>query len=426
MEQQPGQRLGELLVDRGYLSPIDLELVLRIQNGAQRQADGKKRDDTRVSNLIEIALKKGHLKQEQLKHATVLQARSLQDGFVVPLDEILLNKGYLRREHYLEIIKQQGEQGLGVNIPGYDRYELIGYGGMGAVYKARQISMDRPVAIKVLSERFRDKPRYRERFLREARNVAKLNHENIIAGYDFGESGSVSYFVMEFVEGRTCEELLQERRRLDDREAAEIVLQVGRALQHAFEKGMIHRDIKPENIMITAEDRKVKLCDLGLAWSADELDEGGKGFGTPNYMSPEQIRGQTLDIRTDIYSLGVTLYRMLFGKLPFHGASPMVTMSKHLNEPLQFPDETMSPLQRALSAVIARMLAKHPNERHQDPSMLVRELEGILDRLAAPATTAPIAAVPPPAAQPPVAEEDPRAPRKRRSASARLRRGRRR
>jgi len=418
MAEKPGKRLGEILVERGFMKAQDLEIVLRIQNGAKQNQASDERNVTRIKNLLEVATKKGFVKPEQLRHAVKLKDKAKLEGFDVSLEEILLKKKYLKREHYQEILSQQGEQGLGVNIPGYDGYELLGYGGMGAVYKARQISMDRPVAIKVLAERLRDKEKHRERFLREARTVAKLNHENIIAGYDFGEAGKVSFFVMEYVLGKTCEELLQEKHRLGDKEAAEIVLQVARALQHAHEKGMIHRDIKPENVMITDEDRKVKLCDLGLAWNTSDLDDGGKGFGTPNYMSPEQIRGQTVDIRTDIYSLGVTFYRLLFGKLPFYGNSAAVTMSQHLTQPLRFPDETMSPIQRSMSAIIARMMAKEPSDRFQDPAQLAREIESALEKATAPA----VGPAPTPAAAQAMADDDQGSGRRRRPMGRRRRR----
>jgi serine/threonine-protein kinase len=147
---------------------------------------------------------------------------------------------------------------------------------------------------------------------------------------------------------------------------------------------MIHRDIKPENILITEEDFKAKLCDLGLAWSGDDFDSAGRGFGTPNYMSPEQIRGKNLDIRTDIYSLGVTFFRVLFGRLPFQGNTPAQTMTLHLRKALQFPDDTMSPLTRQLATVISRMMAKSASDRYETPRELVSELEEIIEQAAGP------------------------------------------
>jgi len=386
--EQGGRKLGEVLLESGFIDKENLELLLRIQTGAHLKGEQEAKAREKDEELVKLALEKGWLHKEQLKHARQIQQKALRNGLETSLKDILVKKHYLKPDYVHHLQKMQaGESVMAVEIPGYDSYELLGCGGMGTVYKARQISMDRPVAIKVLAERCRDNPKYRERFLNEARSVARLNHENIIAGYDFGETDGVSYFVMEFVEGLSLQGHLQDTSRLPEREAADIALQVARALNHACEKKMIHRDIKPENILITNEDFKAKLCDLGLAWSGDDFDSAGRGFGTPNYMSPEQIRGKDLDIRTDIYSLGVTFYRMLFGKLPFRGNTAAETMTMHLKKTLEFPDDTMSPLTRQLSSVIGKMLAKQADKRYQTPKELVAELELLLEQEAAPAAS---------------------------------------
>ncbi len=294
---------------------------------------------------------------------------------------ILLDKGYLSQYLVKSIYKAQGRSQDFPRIEGYEIEGKIGHGGMGVVYRARQKSLDRVVAIKVLSSSLARDRRFIGRFLREARAVAKLNHENIIVGIDVGKSGGVYYFVMEYVEGETVHEILRREKRLPERRALEIARQIALALGHAAENGLVHRDVKPDNIMM-AKDGVAKLCDLGLAKSILEdprLTQSGATHGTPHYMSPEQARGSaSIDIRSDIYSLGATLYHMLVGEVPFDGSSAAVILLKHLTEHVPSPRAKRPEISENTCHLVEKMMAKRPEHRYQDPAELLADLDRVL------------------------------------------------
>jgi serine/threonine protein kinase len=206
---------------------------------------------------------------------------------------------------------------------------------MGVVYKAKQMSVDRVVAIKILLDTLAQNKEFIKRFEREAKIAARLSHNNIVNAIDAGEVDGHYFFVMEYVEGDTIKDYLDKNQTFDEKEALRIVLAVAEALTHAHSRGLIHRDIKPENIILT-RDGGVKLADLGLARITDDekwgLSEAGMAIGTPYYISPEQVRGQTnIDIRADIYSLGATLYHMVTGRVPYGGETPSDVMRKHVD-----------------------------------------------------------------------------------------------
>jgi predicted Ser/Thr protein kinase len=259
-------------------------------------------------------------------------------------------------------------------IPGYKISDILGHGSTGTVFKARQVRLDRWVAIKILRDDMAALPSVRKRFIAEARASAKLSHPNIVGGIDAGDLEGVCYFVMEYVDGRTVAKLVRERGPLDERMALTVALEVARALEHAQRFGIIHRDIKPDNIMLT-RDRQAKLLDLGLAKGGRAEGEAdisaGMAVGTPNYMSPEQIRGDTdLDTRADIYSLGVSLYFMVTGKTPFTGV-PEAVMYKHLNEPPPHPLKFRADVSPTSSGLILRMMAKRREDRPANPGALI-------------------------------------------------------
>ena len=266
-------------------------------------------------------------------------------------------------------------------IAGFRLLEHVGAGSNGIVYKAIQLSMNRPVALKILAERLATNKKFVERFLREARVVARLNHPNIIGGIDVGEEGGLYYFAMEFADGRTVREMLERGGALDERQSLLIVAQITKGLDQAYRVGLIHRDIKPDNIIIT-KNRVSKLLDLGLAREAGEnVGEAGKTFGTPNYISPEQARGDAvIDTRSDIYSLGATLYHMLSGQTPFQG-NPAIVMAKHISEKPPELTSLVPGLNADTVQLVETMMAKDPAERHQSPQELIDHVEGVLDRL---------------------------------------------
>jgi serine/threonine-protein kinase len=334
----------------------------------------------------QAAIRENFCTAAQVKECLDIQTRLRSIGVEPkPIAEILQEKGYLKSEQAERVLQQQAkappapQQGR-ISIPGYEIISKIGQGGMGVVYKARQISMDRPVAIKVLSARFAKDKSFSDRFMREARAVARLNHENVISGIDAGEVGGVRYFVMEYVDGIPLSRIFHREGRLSEERCLDVARQIARALAHAHRHGIVHRDVKPENIMITG-DGVAKLCDLGLARRESgevESTMDGTSVGTPNYISPEQARGENnIDIRTDIYSLGATLYHMSTGTPPFSGDNPMIIMTKHVTTELEPPRERRPELSEGFSNLVVKMMQKLREDRHLNPEVLLAAIENV-------------------------------------------------
>jgi serine/threonine-protein kinase len=336
----------------------------------------------------QIAIRENICTFEQVKECLDIQAKLRTLGIEPKkLGEILIEKGYVSPEQAVTVAKAQMatmSAGAGkLNIPGYDLISKIGQGAMGTVFKAKQLSMDRVVAIKVLSSKYSKDRVFVERFLREARAVAKLNHENIISGIDVGEANGHHYFVMEYVDGAPVTALMKRDGRLDEQRCLKIGIQVARALAHAHKHGIVHRDVKPENIMLAVTGGGAKLCDLGLAKQTKgdaDVTMDGTSVGTPNYISPEQARGEDkIDIRSDIYSLGASLYHMAVGGPPFSGANPMVVMTKHVTEFAEPPKRRCPALSEGFSNLIMKMMQKRREDRPQDPEALIQDLERLLN-----------------------------------------------
>ena len=262
-------------------------------------------------------------------------------------------------------------------IEGYKLLERRGHGGMGVVYRAIQLSLKREVAVKVLARRFASESRFLQRFAREAKLGAALNHPHIVSAIDVGSCNGFHYYAMEYVEGWSVAEMLREDGPFDEEEALAIVLQVAKALEAAGEQQIIHRDIKPENILVTTAG-VAKLTDLGLSkqLSSDcSLTREGKTLGTPFYVSPELARGVTnVDARSDIYSLGATLYHMLAGEVPFTGDNPVTVMARHIaDEPV--PLKRRAPqVSTAVARLVRRMLEKSPDLRYQTATELMEDV----------------------------------------------------
>jgi tetratricopeptide (TPR) repeat protein len=262
-----------------------------------------------------------------------------------------------------------------MKLGGCELLEEIGQGGMGLIYKAKQLSLDRIVAVKILAEHLAHNPSFVERFQREARAIAKVNHPNILAVYDVGQQDNRHFMIMELIDGGSLSELLEKRGLLEPWEAAEIILQAARGLECAAAANIIHRDVKPDNIMLTTK-RVVKVSDFGLAKELDsQMTETQAVMGTPAYMSPEQCDGRELDSRTDIYSLGGTFYRCVTGRLPFEAETAMSMMYRHKHVPLVPPNQIVPTLPAVLSEMISRMMAKDRAERIQSLSEVVQALE---------------------------------------------------
>ncbi len=267
-------------------------------------------------------------------------------------------------------------------VPGasFGEYEILaelGSGGMGRVLRARHVALQREVALKVLGDRFASDESYRQRFLKEARAAARLNHPNIVQIYDFGRVDSTFYIAMEFVRGESVGDRLRRSGSFPEADAVAIVRQAGVALRVAHEAGIVHRDVKPDNLILSV-DGVVKLVDLGLAKSiADDanLTQTGIVSGTPHYISPEQIAGlRDIDGRADIYSLGATLFHMVTGRTPFEGTSAMMIVARHLHDDPADPREFAPGASAGVCAVIRRMMAKNRDQRYPDMSAAVADL----------------------------------------------------
>lgn len=272
---------------------------------------------------------------------------------------------------------------MGQQIPGFLLMGKVGQGAMGIVYRAMQVSLNRIVAVKILHPKFAARQDLLANLTREAQVAARLSHNNIVQAIDVGSAGPLHYLVMEFVEGKTIKhELEVNKKRYEEKEAVEIVLQIAQALQHAHRRGLVHRDVKPANIVLTAEGI-AKLADLGMArQQGDESHirkERGLAIGTPFYMSPEQIRGKDdIDGRADIYALGATLYHMVTGQPPFSGNDVESVLRAHLKEELTPPDHLNQQLSSGLGEVVEYMLAKDRKQRYQKADDLIIDLECLL------------------------------------------------
>jgi serine/threonine-protein kinase len=295
---------------------------------------------------------------------------------------VMVRKGFVTESQIDRAMSKISEAREGTQIPGYKILERIGSGAMATVVRARQLSLDRIVAVKVLPKRLSENAEYVERFYREGQAAAKLNHPNIVQAIDVGEAGGYHYFVMEYVEGHTLYDELAGGQALPEARALQIIIQIAKALEHAHKQGLIHRDVKPKNIMLTREGSLAKLADMGLArLAADEAlaqAEAGRAFGTPYYISPEQIRGEVdIDFRADIYSLGATLYHAVTGRVPFDAPTPAAVMHKHLKEPLIPPDHVNTDLSTGVGEIVEVMMAKDRDRRYASTADLLVDLEAV-------------------------------------------------
>jgi beta-lactam-binding protein with PASTA domain/tRNA A-37 threonylcarbamoyl transferase component Bud32 len=260
------------------------------------------------------------------------------------------------------------------------RYRLearLGAGGMAEVFRGHDMVLDRPVAIKVLSERFASDPSFVDRFRREARAAARLNDRNVVSVFDSGADDGTNFIVMEYIEGRTLADFLAGGGKLPPDKAAELVEHVCDGLAAAHAQGVVHRDIKPANIMVTREG-VVKVMDFGIAritTSADTIAQTAQVLGTASYLSPEQAQGRPVDARSDIYSLGIVLYELLAGSAPFNGESPVAVAMKHVHETPPPPSSVNPDVPPALDAVVMRALSKNPANRYQTATAFKDDLE---------------------------------------------------
>ncbi|GIK51209.1 MAG: serine/threonine protein kinase [Planctomycetaceae bacterium] len=336
-----------------------------------------------------LAVRNGLLTAEQLEMCRSRQQASANLGQNLSLQQIVLNEKLMspedirRVEKAHEQLTRDRERKQDLKFKGYEIVSTLGEGGLGSVFKARQISMNRLVALKVLHKQWISDDEFRKRFVLEARIVGKLSHQNLIQVYDVGKEGDYYYFSMEYVEGRTVEELIQDspRRQMEVGRAVEILIQVVRAIRYYKDFDIVHRDIKPSNVMVTRTGL-VKLGDFGFVKSKLDKELGFEGMvlGTPDYIAPEQAMGRdNVDYRADIYSLGATFYHMLTGR-PMYDGTPSRVMLAHTREPMPDPRGYRPSLGEDVIAVLKRMLAKEPDQRYANLDNLFTDLEALLER----------------------------------------------
>jgi serine/threonine protein kinase/Tfp pilus assembly protein PilF len=331
-----------------------------------------------VAGLVESLRTLPLLTAEQQAQLPTLQQ---QFSDLRALGQELIRRGWLTPFQANQMARGKGHE---LVLDQYVLVELIGQGGMGSVYKARQVRMNRLVAVKVVKREALKSPVAVERFLREARAAAMLAHANIVTVFDSNAVGGVHFMVMEFIEGTDLSRWVKEKGPLPVPHACEYVRQAALGLQHAHEQGLVHRDVKPHNLMLTKQG-VVKVMDLGLARTAQTLQgesatEGltdtGAVMGTVDYISPEQARNaKKVDIRADVYSLGCTLYHLLAGRVPFGGESMTEKLLQHQLEEPEVLERIRPDVPEALGAVVRKMMAKQPEDRYQTPSAVAQALE---------------------------------------------------
>jgi serine/threonine protein kinase len=310
-----------------------------------------------------------------------LDKRRAQGEPSVNLLDYMLSEGVLDQKAYDALEKacsrsaRDRENSL-YQIPGFQTIRKIGSGALGDVILARQVSMKRLVAIKILNENWFEDEEFKNRFLLEARVLGRLSHQNLVQVYDVGLKGKSYYFSMEYVDGPTVERLIQEEGHLDQLKALDLTIQTAKAIDYISKYEIVHRDVKPANIMLN-ENGVVKLGDFGFLHSKheDKVENDGVVLGTPDYISPEQACGKSVDFRSDIYSLGVTLYQMLTGTLPYEGSASAV-MEKHLTAALPerrpIDGQKISP---HIYNLICKMMAKNPSDRYESTEELIDDLQ---------------------------------------------------
>jgi hypothetical protein len=352
------RRLGELCLEKRYLSREQVLLVLRAQGKRILTCHGCKKSYNVHHYRSTETYSCKHCSAE-LSLPTKPVTPSVSDSITVATTSLRKKTGKPRTRPTVS-------PDLVHLLSGYEIVKRLGQGGMGTVYKARDLIGSRWVAVKLLAPFLASDEEYVKRFFQEARNLQKLHHPNIVSAYDAGVTGDHKFFIMEFVDGPSLEDVLHKKGILKETTALEIVRQVAQALDYAWNHKIIHRDIKPQNIMLS-HDRTVKLCDLGLSkdvTSDISLTLTGSVNCSPPYASPEQAQGlREMDIRSDVYSLGVSLFQMLCGELPFKGNAPGQFLIQHVTKAPPDPRSKNPKISPSVNDLILRMIQKEAKAR---------------------------------------------------------------
>jgi serine/threonine-protein kinase len=331
----------------------------------------------------QLAVEAGLLSETRLIELRKLQEDSERGGRPAPeMSDLALRKGYMTADQVRlmkraeERLRRDERSREPARFGGYEILGKLGDGGLGTVYRARQISMGRIVALKVLHRKWMKDEEFKKRFLLEARLAGRMSHQNLIQVYDVGREKDQYYFSMEYVNGETAEDIVEREGPLEVDKALDIAIQVLRAVTYIWRYRIVHRDIKPGNIMLT-RGGVAKLADFGFVKSKFDpiLSTEGEVLGTPDYISPEQAMGETdIDFRSDIYSLGASIYHMVTGRPPFGGSTSEV-MEKHVKEEPPDPQKYAPEAPEPVIHLIQRMMAKDPDERYSSTQELFEDIE---------------------------------------------------
>ncbi|MDA0837937.1 MAG: serine/threonine-protein kinase [Planctomycetota bacterium] len=359
--------MPRLVVEKGADEGNEFELTgIKMAIGRRSENDIPIRD-LGASRIHAEIIKRGKeyvVRDNKSKNGTLLNGNPVDEERLEAGDRITIGGTVLA--YYLDEVKSRW---VGKKLGGYEIVNFLGKGGMGAVYKGRQISMERFVALKILNEKLVNDKDFIERFLQEAKSAGRLNHPNIIQVIDIDMSDGTYFFSMEYVDGPTVGRILKDKGKLQVDESLEIAASTAEALHFAHKNSLVHRDIKPDNIMINSEGQ-VKLADLGLARNPDDdmvdLVDGKKiVWGTPSYMSPEQAMGHKIDGRSDLYSLGATWYQMLTGSAPFKGKTGPEIMQQHISSRVPDIQKQNDQVPSAVITMIEKLLRKRAEDRFQ-------------------------------------------------------------
>lgn len=334
-------------------------------------------------SILKAIVTKGLVTEDQVREARKIQGELEAMGLISrSLPDVLVERGYISADD-LEVMRRAEHTVEGRDqIAGYKLLGLLGRGSMGAVYKANQVSLDRVVALKVLDPALSKDQAFVQRFLVEARAVARLSHTNLVSGIDVGEEDGLYYLAMEFADGVTLARVLRRGGELDEERALRVALQLARALEYAHKNELVHGDVRPENVIVTS-DGVVKLSDLGVAKrEASATEEGQELHVAPDYLSPEQARGKKdITPAADLYALGCVLFHMLTGRVPFAAESHEAAVAKHLTEvapSVRGHDPEISP---DTDAIVVQLLEKAPDARFASATELAQALDAAQKQL---------------------------------------------
>ncbi|MGE0706874.1 MAG: protein kinase [Planctomycetota bacterium] len=332
------------------------------------------RDQDGLPLFGEVAVNLGLITRRQAEEALGEQRKLRERGSRRFIGQILRARGYLADDEIPLVCRALETKIADDRIEGYRIIRSLGRGNMALVFAARQLNLDRVVALKILDPKLLFDHDFIERFHREAMAAARLNHPNMVQAYDVGTCQDLHYFAMEYVDGVTVQDLIDDAGAIDQETAIDILIQAARALDHAAKHDLVHRDVKPGNLMVNREG-VAKLCDLGLAKRTDEATDERLVLGSPFYISPEQIQARRdVDVRADIYSLGATWFHMLTGRPPFRGPTPEEICLRHLQDPVPDPRGLIPELSPEIPQILQRMMAKERTQRYASPGEIVRDL----------------------------------------------------